>query len=160
MSKLNRSVAGPVICLTVLAAAIAVRCGSIEPEPGATSEVIAHEIPGTHAENDLDPVTAHLWIDDVRLDGTSGSGRYRPGDTVLVSMRVTDAPAGSVVRVSIHDAGNQEVWADERQVSPRDPRLSFTITGHRLGAGAYEARVLVGDEVVARRNFEVSSGQA
>jgi hypothetical protein len=138
---------------------VVVRCAP-EPEPGATTEVVDQEIPGTHDSRDLDPLTAHLWIDDVRLDGAATPGRFGTGDTVLVSMRVTDAPSGSVVKVSILDSGHQEVWADERAVRAKDPRLNFTVTGHRLGEGTYEARVLVGDEVVARRHFEVSSGHA
>ena len=148
----------PVLCLSILAAAVTLRCS--EPEPGATTEVVEQEIPGTHDSRDLDPLTAHLWIDDVRLDGAVTPGRFGTGDTVLVSMRVTDAPSGSVVKVMILDAGSREVWADERQVRPKDPRLNFTVTGQRLGEGTYEARVLVGDEVVARRHFEVSSGHA
>jgi len=151
--------AGSVIAMTLLAAAFAIRCGH-EPEPGATTEVVDREIPGMHASNDLDPVTANRWIDDVRLDGTPTPGEFHAGETVLVTMRVNDAPAGSVVRVSIHDAGDREVWVDERPVSREEPRLSFSITAHRLGSGAYEARVLVGDEIVARRSFAVTSSRA
>ena len=157
MMLTKNRIAGPAIALAVVAAAVAVRCANVEPEPGATTEVVDREIPGAHASNDLDPVTAHRWVDDVRLDGSPTPGQFHPGDTVLVSMRVSDAPAGSVVRVSIHDAGDREVWVDERPVSREEPRLSFSITGHRLGAGDFEARVLVGDEVVARRSFAVTS---
>jgi hypothetical protein len=159
-TMINRKRAVQIVLLAVLMPAFAARCGNAQSDPGATNEVFNQEIPGAHSPNDIASVTAHRWINDVRLEGALQPGHYRSGDTVLVSMRVSDAPAGSVVRVSIHDSGDHEVWKDDQSVTREEPRLSFLVSAGKLVAGSYEARVIVGDEVVARKTFEVTSGQA
>lgn len=66
----------------VLAASLAIGCGSDPVEPGATTATHDQEIPGTHAPNDLDPITAQRWVDDVRLGKALGQdGCLSPAPT-------------------------------------------------------------------------------
>jgi hypothetical protein len=151
--------------LTALLLTAALGCAETSPEPGATTAIQEREIPGGHSPQDLDPLTAQRWIDEVRL-GTSvdeqgsvvsgeSQARFSPETPIYVSMRVADAPAGSVVRVAVYDAAEQEVWSEERSVGTEEPYLSFKIEEGRLDVGRYEARVIVGDERVSVRQLEV-----
>lgn len=129
----------------LLALALAVGCGSSETEPGATTETHDREVPGTHASTDLDPLTAQRWIDEVRLGnrvgddgavvGSEQPARFTTEDPIHMSMRVDDAPAGSVVRVIVYDAEHNEAWGDERAVVEGEPYLMFTIDRDKLEAG-------------------------
>jgi hypothetical protein len=155
----------------VLAAAFAIGCGA-EPvvEPGATSKTYSDEIPGTHAPNDLDPITAQRWIDDVRLgkmigeDGVvaeeAAATRFNASEPIHVSMRVSDAPAGSVIKVAVLNQAGTEVWSDQRAVIAGAEHLQFTIDEGSLSAGSYETRVIVGDERVANKRFDVTATNA
>lgn len=161
------------VCFLLLGAAVTAGCGSpssdpradrnVVPEPGAATDVHVGERPGTGTANDLDPITAQRWIDDVRMgdrldaDGVvvDRSDDFSTNDALHLSLRVTDAPVGTAVRVGVYDATSNEVWNDEQTVSNSASRLTFDI-GDDLAPGEYEARVFVGDEKVADRDFEIA----
>jgi hypothetical protein len=156
--------------LIVLLLAVTLGCGTPAPEPGATTEVLDREIPGDHSSQDLNPLTAQQWIDEVRLgtsvDDQGGVGQdamqdqFSPERAIYVSMRVADAPAGSVVRVAVYDDAEHEVWMEERAIASEQPYLTFKIEEGALDVGHYEAHVHVGDEQVSVRELEVRNDVA
>jgi len=140
-------------------------CGQ-SPEPGATDQTFRSEIPGTHASNDLNPVTAQRWIDQVRLGrGVDHQGQvpdamrtdtFTHDDEINVSVKVSDAPVGTHVALEIHNGDSGEiVWTDERSVDTDHSHLTFRFSADDLESGSYEARVIVGDERVARSLFAI-----
>lgn len=160
------------IVLLLLGAGL-VGCGrgaSDDAEPGATTATYESEIPGRHSGDDIGPFTARRFVDHVRLgfeldaedkvpDGRTARA-FREGDAVHLSMEVTDAPAGSVIRVSIHDAAtDRRMWDEERTVAPGKSYLGFSLD-RALTPGTYRADVIIGDEVVARREFQISHREA
>jgi len=164
--------------LCVLAAAgLAVGCGDTSKEEtatleeGATPRTAQHELDGTRDPSDLDPITAQRWIDNVRMGhGVDPAGKipedmngdnFGTNDPVYISMEVTDAPAGSKVRVAIFDkATDREVWTAEQSVAPGKTYLTFNIDRGKLPTGEYRAEVIVGDETVANRTFAVTEHRA
>ena len=160
MSKRMKSLA-----FIIVLVGVTFGCGSGYREAGATPAASDHEIPGTHAANDLDPLTAARYIDDVRLGHAIDpegkvpqdveSSVFRAHDDVHLSMEVTDAPAGSEVLVSVYDAATHAlVWSDRKTVEPGRSYLDFVIDDD-LEPGRYDTHVIVGDEVAANRSFEV-----
>jgi len=156
--------------LAVLAAtALSASCGPQAPgdaEPGAITETSRMEIPGAHSPDDLDPLTAQRWIDNVHLGralDTSGkvpvaeeADRFATGEDVLLSMEVTDAPAGSIIQVAVFNSETQQnTWSDEKAVPAGQSHLNFSLSGDDLSPGRYRAEIIIGDETVAKRRFEV-----
>ncbi len=148
-------------------ALLSLGCGLTQTgEDGAIARTADREIPGTHSPYDLDPITAERWIDDVRvgrdLDVNNSvpegalSNAFSADDPIHVSMEVTNAPAGTMVRMSVVDGRTrQRVWSQEAPVSPGRSHLSFSLSAEELGAGYFRAEVLVGDETVVARSFVV-----
>ncbi len=147
-----------------------VGCGMTQSdvEEGATTKTSNMEIPGTHSPQDLDPITARRWIDDVKLGRkldvnghvaqTDVTDSFLANDPIHVSMEVTDAPSGSVIGMTVINTSNgQSVWTQQKPVEPGRSHLAFSMSGQELGAGEYRAEVRVGDEPVALRPFVVSS---
>ena len=149
----------------VLVCAAAVGCGGGEAEPDATLETSDQEIQGASDRDDLDPVTAQSYVDHVQV-GTSvdvngkvadgmESDRFSPPETIFVSMEVTDAPAGSLIRLTLFDdAGDQEVWTEELPVQAGVSHLYFSLDADDIEPGAYRAEVIIGDERVAVRRLQ------
>jgi len=155
---------------TILAVAlICAGCGFTQTaEDGAITRTSESEIPGTHSPEDLDPITAQRWIDDVqvgraldmnnRVPGTASADTFTLSDTIYVSMEVTDAPAGSAVRVTIMNrVTGESLWSREKSVPPGRSHLHFNLGARTLGAGDYRVEVVVGDEPVATRSFKVDT---
>jgi hypothetical protein len=160
--------------LLVSACALCAGCGQDNldsyVEPGATTAASAIEISGHNSPNDLDPLTAARYIDHVRLGrGLDAEGQvprdfvasgFHPGEAIQLSMEVTDAPAGSIVRVSVREVDtNRETWVQEKKVAPGKSYLSFAISTELLPSD-YRADVIIGDEVVADKKFQVLERQA
>lgn len=149
----------------LLSGALALSCGGdVAPDaPRTTSE---EETPGIKDPDDLDPVTAQIYIDNVQVGtGVDMNGkvptekrtdRFAPGDTVYLSMEVTDAPAGSRVRVTLLDEDtNEEVWSEEADVPAGQSYINFALDGDELEPGPYRAEVIIGDERVAVHSIEL-----
>jgi hypothetical protein len=159
------------IATLVLAGIAWVGCGpgsARDREPGATNSTSGSEIPGAHSPEDLDPITAQRFIDHVRLgrevdsegkvpeDGVAS--RFSAAEPIHVSMEVTDAPAGSVVRLSVRDAStDRTLWSEDGKVEGGRSYLTFTVDDE-LAPGTYRVDVIIGDEVVARKEFQVVVG--
>jgi len=152
----------------LLVAGLSSACGTSDSyvEPGATTTTHEREIPGANSPTDLDPLTAQRYIDHVRIghevdpEGQVPSGReagaFRASEPLYVSMEVTDAPAGSKVRLSIRDREtNALVWSNEGTVEAGKSYLTFEVGSGKLAHGDYRADVIIGDETVARREFQV-----
>ena len=135
--------------------------------PDAPPSTSQEEIPGTSAPSDLAPPTAQSYGDDVvighqvdpsgQIPQDQRSDSFRTGEKVLVGMEVTDAPAGSAIRVTVENAdSNSQVWTAERDVPAGRTHMHFSIDEGKLPRGKYRAMVIIGDETVAERDFEVS----
>jgi hypothetical protein len=147
-------------------------CGlGTEVENGATTRAADQEIPGTHAPDDLDPYTAQRWIDHVMVgreldvnESVPSAGvtnSFATDDQIHVSMEVTDAPAGSVVAMTvINGLTGEQVWHEEKPIQAGRSHLAFSLDADDLGAGRYRAAVTVGDEEVANRAFVVNESKA
>lgn len=140
-------------------------------EPGATTGTSESELPGSESASDLNPLQAQRYVDYVRMGyGVDADGKvpqemrgdnFADDDTVHVSMEITDAPAGSNVQLSIYDkTTNQRVWTDTKTVMAGRSHLSFAIDAGKLAKGNYRTDVIMGDETVANREFEVSDTRA
>ena len=144
--------------------------GQSEVEEGATSKTADGEIPGTRSPNDLDPITAERWIDDVRvgraldINGqvptSEVTDTFSAVSTIHVSIEVTDAPAGSMIRLTVSDPTGDPVWSEEKPVSPGLSHLSFSVDGEELGPGTYRAGLIIGDEMIRSSSFVVKEDKA
>jgi len=104
-------------------------------------------------------------IDQVRLGfGLDLEGRVSPGctaskfalrDPIHLSMLVSGATPGSVVRVSVRNTVTQSTaWSDERPAPPGRSYLTFEI-GRGLPEGRYRAESTLGDEATRPQEFVV-----
>jgi hypothetical protein len=104
-------------------------------------------------------------IEQVRLGfGLDLEGKVSPGcaassfamhDPIHLSMRISQAPAGSVVRVSVRDIATRRVaWSEEKPVPASPSYLTFEI-GRNLAEGRYRADSTLGDETASTRDFLV-----
>lgn len=93
-------------------------------EPTATAASTS-EIPGTKSPNDLNPVQAQSFIDDVTIghevgaDGAIPAGKtgdnFAPGQTIHIAMKVKDAPASSAVKVVYNGKDNAKIGEETKQ---------------------------------------------
>jgi hypothetical protein len=93
------------------------------------------------------------------LEGKVSSGctasKFAMRDPIHFSMQVTDAPAGSVVRVSVRDAATQHVaWSEERPAPAGRSYLTFEI-GRGLAEGRYRAETTLGGGATRPQEFVV-----
>jgi hypothetical protein len=137
--------------------------GCVEPRVITVASGI--EIPATYSTRDPGSAQSGNSIGEVRFGhGLDGDGKVPPsfgassfavGDPIHLSLwRETDAPAGSMVRVSIRDAADRIVWSEDKQAPHGGSYLSFGI-GRGLLRGRYRADVIVGRAVMSHQAFEV-----
>jgi hypothetical protein len=122
------------------------------------------EIPSTTSPNDLSPVKAQMFIDDVTIghevaaDGTIPAGKtgddFAPGETVNIAMKVNDAPAGSAVKVVFFGPGEKNL-GDETKQTTGAKFLTFQKSTKGWAKGDYRAEVWIGDEKVNTQQFQV-----
>ncbi len=104
-------------------------------------------------------------IEQLRLGfGLDLEGNVTPGctassfgvhDPIHLSLKIGEAPAGSVVRVSVRDTVTRHVaWSQEKPVPAGHSYLTFEI-GRNLAEGRYRAESTVGDETASTRDFLV-----
>ena len=104
-------------------------------------------------------------IDQVQLGfGLDLEGRVSPGcatstfsenDPIHLSMKVTDATAGSVVFVSVRDVVTHRIaWSEARVVTPGRSSQTLEI-GRKLAVGRYRAESTLGGEATNTREFVV-----
>lgn len=104
-------------------------------------------------------------IDQVRLgfaldpDGRVGTGctasSFALHDPIHLSMMISDAVAGAVLRVSVRDVVTQRVaWSEERSLAGGQSYQTFAI-GPGLATGRFRADSTLNDTKTIPRNFQV-----
>jgi hypothetical protein len=104
-------------------------------------------------------------LDQVRLGfGLNSEGRVSPGcasstfslhDPIHLSMQVSDAAAGSVVRATVRDIVTHRVaWSEAKAVDLGRSFLTFEI-GTKLAVGRYRAESSLGGAPTNPRDFVV-----
>jgi hypothetical protein len=105
-------------------------------------------------------------IDDVTIghktnaDGTIAHADqgddFAPGDPIYIAMKMSDAPAGSKVRVAWYGPGDKQVDDQEKTVAAGQTQLSFQQTNTSAWPqGDYRAEVWIGDEKVNQQHFSI-----
>src|SRR4029079_3660786 len=84
------------------------------------------EISGTTSPNDLNPVKAQSYIDDVTIGhevaagGTIPAGKtgdqFTPGQKIIIAMKVKDAPANTAVKVVFNGPPDKKVGEETKNV--------------------------------------------
>ena len=123
------------------------------------------EISGTSSPNDLNPIRAQSYIDDVSIghqvgaDGAIPTGQtgdnFNPGQVIHIAMKVKDAPANTAVKVVFNGPGNVKVGEETKQVPAGATYLTFEKDTKGWAMGDYSADVFVGDEKVNTQHFNM-----
>ena len=135
--------------------------GTAESATAATTS----EIAGTQSPNDLNPIRAQAYIDDVTIghevaaDGTIPAGKtgddFAPGQAVNITMQVKDAPAGTAVKVVFYGPGEKNVGEETKNVAGGEKFLAFKKDTAGWPKGDYRAEVWAGDEKVNTQQFQI-----
>jgi hypothetical protein len=124
------------------------------------------EVAGAEQPGDVNPIQAQVMVDDVTLgnkaaaDGTIAAedqnDDFAPGDPIVLSMKVADAPPGTAVKVVWYGPGELKVGEAEETVDAGETYLTFQAedTGP-WQKGDYRAEVWVGDERVAQQQLQI-----
>jgi hypothetical protein len=124
------------------------------------------EIPGTTNPNDLNPVTAQSYVDDFVMghalapDGVVAADQkgdsFSPGQPILLSMTVKDAPANAAVKVVWYGPNETKIRTEQKSVPVGASTLAFSSTDTAKWAlGDYRAETWIGDEKVDTENFKI-----
>jgi len=123
------------------------------------------EISGTQSPNDLNPVRAQSFIDDVTIghsvgaDGAIPTGQtgddFAPGQTIYLAMKVKDAPANTAVKVVYYGPGEKTVGEETKNVPSGATYMTFEKATKGWPKGDYRADVFAGDEKVNSQQFQV-----
>ena len=162
-----------VIAALIMCAALA--CKKTEEATTGTVQTAAaastSEIPSTTSPNDLSPVKAQAFIDDVTIghevgpDGTIPAGQtgdnFTPGQKVIIAMKVKDAPANSAVKVVYNGPpGDKKVGEQTKNVPAGATFMSFEQNTKGWPKGDYAADVFIGDEKVNTQHFNIVDASA
>jgi hypothetical protein len=137
----------PLPAALVLAGGLLAGCGSPEPEHGP-------------ARPPVDQVELGRGVDaGGRVPKGEVRSGFAPGEPIHLSMDVAGAPAGSRIGVAVREATtDQAAWAQQKEVVPGRPCLSFAIEP-ALPPGTYRAEVTLGGQVIAGKPFQVLEAQ-
>jgi hypothetical protein len=135
--------------------------GTAETATAATTS----EISGTASPNDLNPIRAQAYIDDVTIghevgpDGAIPTGKtgddFAPGQTVHIAMKVKDAPAGTAVKVVFYGPGEKDLGGETKQTKAGETYMAFQKATKGWPKGDYRAEVWAGDEKVNTQQFQI-----
>jgi hypothetical protein len=104
------------------------------------------------------------WVDEFRLTArqcehvvsAAQKNRFSPGEAINLSMRVNDAPRGTVVTTYWYGPGNAKLGYEKRPISPGQERLRFSRDDtDAWQQGAYRAEVWIGDIKLQESHFAV-----
>lgn len=151
-----------IIAMTTLATLGACR---EEPEE-ARVETTTDEVAGVGDANDVSPLNAQTWIDDVTIGSElSDDGSVMTGDTgddfakgqpIYLAMEVGDAPANQSVMVVWYGPGESKIGEETKQVSAGQKYLNFQASDtSSWELGDYRAEIWVGDEKVNQQMFQI-----
>lgn len=155
------TVAAALISMPSCKKADEVATGSADTATAASTS----EIPGTQSPNDLNPVRAQAFIDDVTIghevaaDGTIPAGKtgdnFAAGETVNIAMKVKDAPANTAVKVVFFGPGEKNVGEETKNTAAGQTFMTFAKSTKGWPKGDYRADVFTGDEKVNSQQFQV-----
>jgi hypothetical protein len=130
----------------------------------STPTVTETERPGTNAPSDINPVTAHLRISDLKVgtvlaaDGTvaENANLLHPGEVVHASVAVGDVGAGSAIKAVWLGPDGQRISDEVKRVEAGAAFLAFRApeTGG-WAAGDYKVEIYLGDELAASDSFDI-----
>jgi hypothetical protein len=156
------------VCLSVVAL-LAFACKKTDEALTGSAEtataVSTTEISGTASPNDLNPVRAQAFIDDVTIghsvgaDGTIPTGQtgddFAAGQPIHIAMKVNDAPAGTAVKVVFYGPGEKNVGEETKTVAGGEKFMTFERATKGWPKGDYRADVFTGDEKVNTQQFQI-----
>jgi hypothetical protein len=139
-----------------------------ESHEAAAPSATPGEIPGTNNgnPNDISAMKAQSWVDDVTLgrkvqpDGTVADADktddFKAGDSIYLTMKVSDAPAGSQVKTIWYGPADQKIDEESKDVKVGDKTLTFERTKTASWKdGDYRVEVWTGDEKVKTAEFSL-----
>jgi hypothetical protein len=127
--------------------------------------VVEQEAAGTDHPSDLNPVEAETMIDDVTIGHmTSGDNTimpdrqgddFSPGQPVFISVNVSDATAGSAMKVLYF--GSADAKVAEKEVAINEGAEYVAVEADTTGwpKGDYRAEIWIGDEKVNTQRFNI-----
>lgn len=156
------------ILLAAILAVAPIACKKTDEVATGTAETATAasttEIPGTQSPNDLNPMRAQSYIDDVTIghevaaDGTIPTGKtgddFAPGQKVNITMKINNAPAGTAVKVVWFGPGEKQVGEETKQTTSAT-YLAFEKDTTGWPKGDYRADVFAGDEKVNSQQFQI-----
>lgn len=109
------------------------------------------------------PLTAQAWVDDFSIGKALGpegvvtedQDTFAPGETVHLSMKVDDAPAGAAITVQWYGPDDASLGEETKTVTGQQATMAFARETGEWQQGDYRAEVWVGDEKVNEQHFEV-----
>jgi hypothetical protein len=129
-----------------------------------------HEKPGIDAAGDVSTPVAQAMVDDVdiglavaadgRIPTRSLTDDFVPGETIYLTMDVSDATPGTAVKVVWYGPGEKRIGEESQKVANGSSVLSFKKDGTQGWApGDYRAEVWLGDEKVNDESFNIVSAR-
>ena len=124
------------------------------------------EKPGVSQPGDISPPVAQAMVDDVnigvaigsngRVPADSGPDDFLPGEDLYLTMDVSDAPAGTAIKVVWIGPGDKPIDTQVQKVAAGVSTLKFVREDTRSWKpGDYRAEVWVGDEKVDDEVFDI-----
>jgi len=157
----------------LVTSALAIACVAMSM-PGMADDkypAIEKEKPGISKSGDVSPPVAQAVVDDVNLgtavatDGQipakSRTDDFVPDEDIYLTMDVSDAAPGTVVRVVWFGPDEQQIGEQRETVSSGVSTLKFMKDGTKAWQpGDYRAEVWVGDEKVNDERFNIVSARS
>jgi hypothetical protein len=160
--------------VALMSAAMTFGCKKTEEATTGTADTATaastSEIAGTTSPNDLNPVQAQSFIDDVTIgheigaDGSIPTGQtgdnFVPGQKVHITMKINNAPAGTAVKVVYMGPGDTKVGEENKPVPAGATYLAFEKDTTGWAKGDYAADIYAGDEKVNTQHFNLVDAAA
>ena len=154
---------------SMLALVLACQTGEQGAEVGDAEDtapaVVEKEAAGVDHPSDLNPVEAEAMIDDVTIGHmTSGDNTimpdrqgddFAPGQPVFISVNVSDATAGSAMKVVYFGAGEAKVAEKEVAIYEGSKYVAVEADTTGWAKGDYRAEIWIGDEKVNTQHFNI-----
>jgi hypothetical protein len=159
----------------IVATSAAFACKKTEEATTGTAQTATaattSEISGTASPNDLNPIKAQSYVDDVTIghevgaDGTIPTGKtgdnFVSGQKIYIAMKVKDAPPNTAVKVVYNGPpDNTKVGEETKNVPAGATFMVFEKDTKGWKKGDYAADVFVGDEKVNTQHFNVVDAKA
>jgi hypothetical protein len=91
---------------------------------------------------------------DGKVPPSFGANRFATRDPIYLSMEMS-ATAAAVIRIRVRNTvTDQMILGEEKEAQPGESYLSFLI-GRGLAGGSYRVDVILDDEVVSQKGFDV-----